>query len=101
MITYLLDYHHFDINQVDAKHSSALHWAIFNSNELALSFLLARNPNVNARDVKGVTPLHLAVVSTEMQMSLIRMLLMHGADPHIEDLKGRTPLQYAKEKNKE
>jgi len=45
--------------------------------------------------------MHLAVVSTEMQMSLIRMLLMHGADPHIVDHKGRTPLQYAKDKNKE
>lgn len=85
VITYLLDCHKFDIDQADAKRSSALHWAIFNSNELALSFLLARNPNVNAKDVKGVTPLHLAVVSAEKQISLIRMLLMHGADPHIKD----------------
>lgn len=101
VLTYLLDYHHFDINEVDAKHSTALHWAIFNSNELALSYLLARAPHVNAQDVKGVTPLHLAVISSERPLVLIRMLLMHKADPNISDLKERTPLQYAKEKIKE
>jgi len=61
VITYLLDVHNFDINQVDGKQSSALHWAIFNTNEIALQFLLARNPDVNLQDIKGVTPLHLAV----------------------------------------
>ena len=78
VITYLLDEHKFDINQVDSKQSSALHWAIFNSNEIALSFLLARNPNVNLQDMKGVTPLHLAVESSRHigTTSLIRMLLM-------------------------
>ena len=80
------------------KHSTALHWAIFNSNELAMSFILARNANVNAKDIKGFTPLHLAVVTTERTTSLIRMLLMRDANPHLKDIKGRTPLEYAKEK---
>lgn len=99
-LTYLLDCQNFDINEVDAKCSTALHWAIFNSNELALSYLLARSPKVDAQDVKGVTPLHLAVISPERPQVLIRMLLMHKANPNITDLKGRTPLQYAKDKIK-
>lgn len=77
-----------------------MHWAIFNANEVALSFLLARSPDINAQDVKGIAPLHLAVISSEQDKttSLIRMLLMRGASPYICDQKDRTPLQYAKEK---
>ena len=48
VITYLLDCHDFDINEVDLKQSSAVHWAIFNANEIALHFLLARGPEINA-----------------------------------------------------
>ena len=44
IITYLLDYQNIGINEMDNKKSSAVHWAIFNSNELALGFLLARKP---------------------------------------------------------
>lgn len=100
MITYLLDCHNFDINEVDSKKSSAVHWAIFNANEIALSFLLARGPEINIQDVKGITPLHLAVISSEQEKttSLIRMLLMRGANPFTCDQKGRTPLEYGKEK---
>lgn len=47
MITYLLDILDFEINEVDAKHSSAIHWAIWNNHEQALSFLLARKPDIN------------------------------------------------------
>jgi len=47
VIMYLLDVHEFDIDEVDKKNNSSVHWATFNSNELALSFLLARSPNVN------------------------------------------------------
>ena len=94
MITYLLDCHKFDINEVDSKMSTAVHWAIFNANETALSYLLARGPEINSQDVKGITPLHLAVMTSEQEKNtaLIRMLLMRQADPFISDLKGRTPL---------
>lgn len=84
VITYLLDCHGFDINEVDSKNSSAVHWAIFNAQELALKFLLARGPRINEADIKGITPLHLAVLSGEQDKTtlLIRMLLMRGANPH-------------------
>ena len=67
--------------------STAVHWAIFNANEIALSLLLSRGPNVNAQDVKGITPLHLAVMNSEQEKStsLIRMLLIRHADPFICD----------------
>ena len=95
IITYLIDYQNIGINETDNKKSSAVHWAIFNSNELALGFLLARKPYINNQDVQGLTPLHLAVSSAEgrgRSTILIRMLLMRGADPTICDNKGRLPL---------
>ena len=103
MITYLLDCHNFDINEVDLKLCSAVHWAAYNSNEIAMSYLLSRKPKVNITDEKGLTPLHLAVVFSEQvtTTSLIRMLLMRGADPFLLDKKGRTPLDYAKIKIKD
>ena len=65
VITYLLDCHNFNINEVDSKKSTAVHWVIFNSNETALNYLLARGPEINKQDVKGITPLHLAVLTSE------------------------------------
>ena len=103
VITYLLDVHNFDIDEVDAKKNSSLHWATYNSNELALSFLLARKPNVNLQDSEGITPLHLAVAQSQIihTTSIIRQLLMKQANPLSRDKKGRTPLEYAREKIKD
>ena len=47
VINYLIDVKGFDINSVDAKGSTATHWAVFHSHDLALSFLLAKNPNID------------------------------------------------------
>ena len=42
-----------------------MHWAAFAGAELALSYLVAWKADVNLRDSKGLTPLHLAVKQSE------------------------------------
>jgi ankyrin repeat protein len=52
---------------------------------MALSFILAWDADINARDSKGLTPMHLAVKSAEDMLSTrsLRNLLIKGADKTI------------------
>lgn len=43
--------------------------------------LLAAGSDVNAKDVRGMTPLMLAVANDHQDPAVIQMLLAHGADP--------------------
>ena len=54
-----------DINLRDNRLSTPLHWACYSKSEVALNYLLPMNPDLNAKDQKGYTPLHLAVKSVE------------------------------------
>mmetsp|Transcript_25656 Transcript_25656/g.19407 ORF Transcript_25656/g.19407 Transcript_25656/m.19407 type:complete len:98 (+) Transcript_25656:618-911(+) len=64
-----------------------------------MSYILAQEVDVNARDTKGLTPLHLAVKAAEDLRSSrsIRHLLIKGADRNLADNEGRLPIQMAME----
>ena len=64
-----------------------MHWAAFAGAEHALQFILAWGGNPNAKDIKGLTPLHLAVKSSEdlLTSRAIKALLLKGSDPLIKD----------------
>jgi serine/threonine-protein phosphatase 6 regulatory ankyrin repeat subunit B len=57
--------------------------------------LVERGADVNARHENHDTPLHL--VSSKMELSLVRILLDHGANANAEDNRGRTPLHRVSE----
>ena len=52
-----------DINQVDHKGSTPLHWACYQQSEFAIAYILAMDPELELHDQAGFTPLHLAIRS--------------------------------------
>ena len=69
-----------------------------------MQYLLGMTKDINARDSKGLTPLHLAVESVSMMQTeqsgtrIIRRMLLKGADATIKDNKGRDVIEYMKDK---
>jgi ankyrin repeat protein len=82
-----------DINVKDQKNSTPLHWACYTRSDMALNYILSMNPNIEAQDIQGYTPLHIAVASAEKLGSTrnVKALLLRGAKRESQDKKGRTP----------
>jgi ankyrin repeat protein len=55
--------------------------------------LKGRDLDINAQDMDGFTPLHLA--SAAGVLDVVRLLVEHGADTEARDKAGRTPFQVA------
>ena len=85
-----------DVNLVDNKNSTALHWACYSRAEVALNYLLSMNPKLEVKDMKGFTPLHLAVKSVEILKSSrpVRALLLKGANRSAKDNEGKIPAHH-------
>ena len=88
-----------DINTADRRGSTPLHWACFRQSEIALGYLLAWNPNLDAQDVDGLAPLHLAVrfVDQSENTRAVRLILLRGASKTIEEKMGRIPIDLVSE----
>lgn len=62
--------------------------------------LIRRGADVNARTARRQTALHMAANAWwREEVKLVEMLLDAGANPHVEDESGRTPLDWANLKN--
>ena len=72
---------------------SALHLAAESGNSELVQMILELNPDIEARNAQGETPLLTA--SSEGNPAVIQLLLDHGADPYVHDKDGKTALDKA------
>ena len=50
-----------ELDSVDKKKSSAVHWAAYSGTDLTLNYLLSWGADIEMKDERGMTPLHIAV----------------------------------------
>lgn len=101
-----------DVNLVDAAEGTrvkngpielgsftALLYAVVNAGPDAVKMLLDAGSKVNVLDVRGMTPLMLAVGTDHPDARVIRLLLEKGADPAIKSKTGETAADWARKFN--
>lgn len=69
--------------------------AVPQGNYETVELLVNAGANVNAKDVRGLTPLALAVSSDRPDPRIVRLLLAKGADPGLQSKNGETALDWA------
>ncbi|KAF6172546.1 hypothetical protein GIB67_007059 [Kingdonia uniflora] len=85
-----------DIDAVDEDGRTALLFVAGLGSEQCVQILAQAGANVNHRDNSGgLTALHMA--AGYVRPGVVKMLLELGADPDIDDERGRTPLALSKE----
>lgn len=89
---YFITEKNMDINEIDHRGSTPLHWACYSRSEFALSFLLALKPDLEIQDKMGFTPLHLAIRAADELKSTraVRSLLLKGAKRSPKTLEGQS-----------
>ena len=88
-----------NINRIDKRGSTPLHWACYSRSEFALCYLLAMSPDLEVQDTTGLTPLHLAVKSVGDLKSTrpVRSLLLKGANRGAVNHQGTTCIEMIKD----
>ena len=85
-----------DLNALDSKGSSPLHWAAYTGCENAINYLTRYMLDINRKDDdQGYTALHLATITGNSK--IVRRLLIKGADCNISDKIGKKPADLAKD----
>lgn len=81
-------------------YETALHLAVENNNYNLVKLLLDNNANVNIRNSRGETPLHVACINSVCNRTkIVYELINHGANLEARDKDGLTPLMYAARAN--
>jgi ankyrin repeat protein len=93
-MTLLLD-HGLKVDSEDEDGFTSLQHAVRGGYTRVIRGLLDRWAQVDARDNRGRTPLHLAAGSLRSNMYPIVLLLDYGADINARDDEGLTPLNHA------
>lgn len=84
-----------NVNEVDERGSTALHWAAYRGNEETVTYLLTLNElDVDLRDSDGQTSLLVATIYG--QTKIVRRLLMRGAKRYLKNKEGQKPIDIAK-----
>lgn len=72
-----------------------LHVAAFFSQAEIAKFLISKGANVNAKNEKGNTPLHIAA---SISLDVSKILIENGADVNAQNIYGITPLHFSAKK---
>ena len=88
----------FALSEDDTSKNTLLHIAVQTINIKATEFLIKKGINVNTKNANNETPLHhaVAIKNENKAVEIIDMMLIKGADPHIKDKLGDTPIEKAK-----
>lgn len=87
---FLLSLEGIDVNIVDKKGRTPLHFACYEASLNSVKRLVQCNINVNAIDNKGNSALHYAC--TKKCPEIVKQLVSSGADVNLENTDGETPL---------
>lgn len=91
--------HKADITLCNNKEYTLLHTAVIGKNITALKYLVNNyNIDINSKDLRGSTPLHLAMYHMASR-KVIDCLLSYGADVFAVDDYGNIPLHYLMKTN--
>jgi ankyrin repeat protein len=76
-----------------------IHAAAYSGNLAKVKQLVAGGADINKRDKKKLTPLHLAAFQGNTRhIAMAKWLLANGADARARDFEGKTPLDVASER---
>ena len=89
------------INSQNDDELTALLLALKRENLDVARLLLDHNADVNVRDKRGNTPLHVAVSTGNGHLDICRILLNHNAEVNSQNHHGSTPLLIASERGPE
>ena len=78
---------------------TALHFAAPTGGSAAVKLLLDAGAKVNVQDVRGMTPLVLAIGTDRPDIDVIRLLLAKGADKNLKSKDGESAVDWAKKFN--
>jgi ankyrin repeat protein len=78
---------------------TALHMAVSSGDAEAVRLMLDSGPDVNARDIRGMTPLVWAVATDRPNLRVVRALVAHGAQAAISTEDGEDAHAWARKFN--
>ena len=96
---YFVKLRNMDLNAIDKRGSTPLHWACYSKSEFALCYILAMGPDLEIQDLSGLTPLHLAIKTVgELQSTRpVRSLLLKGANRNAMNYQGQSCMDMIKD----
>jgi len=85
-----------NVNEVDERNWSALHFAAQNYDPLAAKILIEAGADLNSSDNYGNTIISTAVLNSAGRGEVITLLINYGADADIKNKSGISALDLAK-----